>query len=277
MSAWEHEHVDAPPPEGTPSWLELNTPDPGRAREFYGALFGWTFEDDLCLLNGLPIAAIRPLGEGYEGPEWTVFFAADDCDGVAGRVSAAGGRIVRAPYEDGMRGRAALVSDTVGARFGLWQGRELVGTRLVNGYGTFIFNELYTVEQEKTHGFYREVFGYRPLRSGGEADLVRHDSHTVASIGFPEPAQDEEHLKEIQGSFRRPGITAWMTYFAVEDATDAVNVLLEAGGQVHTRLYLDAQGQSYEDGVEECPWGRIAAVKDPFGTPFRLIEAWDVI
>ncbi|MEO3785263.1 VOC family protein [Actinocorallia sp. B10E7] len=116
-SDWVKERIDADPPEGTPSWLELSVPDPDRAREFYGTLFGWTFEDDLCLLDGLPVAAIRLLGEGPgepDGPEWTVFFATDDCDRTVERVSAAGGRILREPHEVEGRGRAALVADVLG-------------------------------------------------------------------------------------------------------------------------------------------------------------------
>jgi predicted enzyme related to lactoylglutathione lyase len=264
------ERVDANPPEGTPSWLELSVPDPDRARTFYAAMFGWTFEDDLCLLDGLPVAAIRPLSDepgDPDGPEWTVYFAADDCDRVAERVGAAGGRVVRRPHEVGDRGRAAVVTDPVGARFGLWQGRAHAGTRLVNGYGTLLFNYLYTAEQERALSFYREVFGYRAARHFDGGDLVRADGHTVASIALPEDVEglDEADPALLEGSVQRPGITAWLTYFAVENAEQAVDRLLDAGGQVHA------------DRVTECAWGRLAAVKDPLGTPFRLIEPWDVI
>ncbi len=265
-----HDQVNAAPPEGTPSWLELSVPDPERARTFYGTLFGWTFEDDLCLLDGLPVAAIRPLADG---PEWTVFFATDDCDHTAERVSAAGGRVVRPPHEAGERGRAAVVTDVLGARFGLWQGKELVGTRLVNGPGTLIFNELPALEQEHALAFYRTVFGYRPPRRGDTGDLIRPDGHTVASIVFPELLEeldgaDEEgrrHLEEMRGSVGLPDGTAWLTYFAVEDARKSVELLAGSGGRAHP------------EGAQDLPWGRIAAVKDPFGVPFRLVEPWDVI
>jgi predicted enzyme related to lactoylglutathione lyase len=30
---------------GVPNWVDLTTPQPEHAREFYGGLFGWTFSD----------------------------------------------------------------------------------------------------------------------------------------------------------------------------------------------------------------------------------------
>ena len=31
--------------QGTPNWIDLSTSDQGAAKEFYGELFGWTFDD----------------------------------------------------------------------------------------------------------------------------------------------------------------------------------------------------------------------------------------
>ena len=31
-------------PLGAPCWIDLTSSDLGRARDFYGAVFGWTFE-----------------------------------------------------------------------------------------------------------------------------------------------------------------------------------------------------------------------------------------
>src|SRR5436305_8875383 len=32
--------------QGTPSWVELSTPDQSAAREFYSGLFGWDYDDN---------------------------------------------------------------------------------------------------------------------------------------------------------------------------------------------------------------------------------------
>ena len=34
-----------PWPAGTPCWIDLSAPDLGAAKEFYGAVFGWSFLD----------------------------------------------------------------------------------------------------------------------------------------------------------------------------------------------------------------------------------------
>ena len=33
-----------PKPRGTPTWVDLTTPDPDGARKFYHALFGWDYD-----------------------------------------------------------------------------------------------------------------------------------------------------------------------------------------------------------------------------------------
>ena len=37
-------HVTENQPLGTPTWIDLGIPDLDRAMDFYGALFGWTFD-----------------------------------------------------------------------------------------------------------------------------------------------------------------------------------------------------------------------------------------
>lgn len=55
-------------PAGVPCWIDTEQPDPQAATRFYGALFGWTFEDAMppgapgsyliAKLGGLDVAAI---------------------------------------------------------------------------------------------------------------------------------------------------------------------------------------------------------------------------
>ncbi|MEO3785262.1 VOC family protein [Actinocorallia sp. B10E7] len=129
---------------------------------------------------------------------------------------------------------------------------------------------MHTSEQDRALAFYEEVFGY----SNRDGDLKRPDGHTVAAIVFPrileeideDDEDDKQYLQRMRGSIEFPDLTAWLTYFAVPDAQEAVDLLLSIGGWAHE-----------EEGVTENPWGRLAAVKDPFGTPFRLVLPWEVI
>src|SRR5262245_45170715 len=124
-------------PHGVPSWIETEQPDPVAARGFYGALFGWTFEDRpggyaIARLDGREVAGLQP---GGEGAGWTTYVAVDDADDTVRRVRGAGGRILAEPQDAGPAGRAALCTDPHGARFGLWQAGRRLGAQAVNEPG----------------------------------------------------------------------------------------------------------------------------------------------
>src|SRR5688572_8846515 len=68
---------DAKPPAGEFVWHDLVTDNPSVARAFYGALFGWTFEDGegvdpgytIIRHEGRPVGGIVPLQrEGDDTP-----------------------------------------------------------------------------------------------------------------------------------------------------------------------------------------------------------------
>src|SRR5882757_9971482 len=98
--------ITSPQPTGTPTWIDLGVPDIQRAREFYHDLFGWEYEEGPpetggytnCLLRGLPVAAIAPNPDpAATAYWWNMYFAADDCDAIAQRITGAGGTLVMPP------------------------------------------------------------------------------------------------------------------------------------------------------------------------------------
>src|SRR4051794_11976360 len=68
-------------PQGTPSWVDLGSPDLDATVAFYGGLFGWTSEEGppeaggyrMCLLDGVPVAGIGPLMSPEQPPMWTTY------------------------------------------------------------------------------------------------------------------------------------------------------------------------------------------------------------
>ncbi|MGW4485843.1 VOC family protein [Amycolatopsis sp. NPDC004368] len=234
--------VDTNQPLGTPTWIDLAVPDLRRARAFYGAVFGWTFDGGDCLLRGLPVAGLHQ----NPGAGWDVYLATDDCTATAAAVTAAGGTVVREPHDVSDRGRAAVAVDPSGARFGLWQGRAFPGARLVNEPDALVRNDLVTPAGPVAREFYRTVFGFT---LDGNADLPDAD--------FTFLRRPDGH--EIGGVFALADApaSAWATTFEVANADTSARKVRDAGGEVAS--------------VEATPYGRMVLANDPFGTEFTMI------
>jgi uncharacterized protein len=247
--------VTANQPDGTPTWLDLGIPDLDRAMDFYGALFGWEFEVGpaesghytTCLLKGLPVAAIVP-NPDPDASEfwWNMYFATADCDGTAKRVIDAGGTVIVAPMDVMNQGRMAIARDTVGAQFGLWQGRTHIGAQIVNEPGSLVRNDLITPTPDRARAFYAAVFDY-----------TLDSNEDMPDVDFTFLRRPDGH--EIGGIFGLAGApsSSWATTFEVAD-TDAVVARAAAAGGTHGE-------------VEDMLYGRAATIKDPFGAEFSVI------
>ena len=117
-------------PHGTIHWTELNTHNADKAMKFYGETLGWTFDampmgGDApyyrCSSNGETVAGIFTLtGWKYRlVPEhWFTYFAVDDVDARVEMAKAAGGKIMRAPFDVPNVGRVAIVKSASGSASG---------------------------------------------------------------------------------------------------------------------------------------------------------------
>jgi hypothetical protein len=112
-------------------WFEIYVQDMARARAFYEAVLGvklallnpagpelWAFPQDLAT-HGSGGALARMEGMPSGGNSTLVYFSCADCAVEAGRVEAAGGRLLKAPFSIGQYGTIALAFDTEGNLFGL--------------------------------------------------------------------------------------------------------------------------------------------------------------
>lgn len=229
-------HLLVKPTEGTPNWIDLQVAEPDRAMDYYRTIFGWEHRIDaagrvICLLDGRAVASISA---GVR-TGWTMSFAVQDCEAVAGRVLKAGGKVLDEP-KDGV----AVVEDVVGARFGLLDG---IGCEVVNEPNSLVRNDLVTPDPVPARAFYRAVFGYT---LDGNPDMPGFDfSFLRLPNGY-----------EIGGIMGIPGApaSAWNTTIEVADTDET---LRKAG--VPT------------DQAQESPYGRMATFVDPFGTDVSII------
>jgi uncharacterized protein len=111
-------------------WNELMTRDVEASKRFFEATLGWTFEGMpmphgtywLAKVGGEPIAGFMPLdGPQFTGvPEaWLGYIAVDDVDARAKKANAAGGKVMREPFDVPDVGRIAILLDARGVAIGL--------------------------------------------------------------------------------------------------------------------------------------------------------------
>ncbi len=114
---------------GSMGWHDLMTRDPGAARAFYGAVFGWRFTalgtdiDEYATVAGESpsgmICAVGALDASVPAgvpAHWRVYFSVTDADAATQRVRDGGG-VVHASPVNNPYGRMAQVADPQGASF----------------------------------------------------------------------------------------------------------------------------------------------------------------
>jgi predicted enzyme related to lactoylglutathione lyase len=241
-------------PNGTPNWVDIGVPDLRRAIDFYRAVFGWGFEEGteetgyytMCLLRGKPVAAIMPNPDpSATAFWWNTYFATDDCDGAAKRITDAGGTVVMEPMDVMDAGRLVMAVDPHGGQFGLWHGGTHIGTYFREEPGSIAWTELETPDTKASGEFYASILE-RPVEPMGVPDF---DYSTVNVDGRP-----------VAGLWGKPerSTARWVNYFAVEDADAAVAAATGSGGSV-------------ERPAQDSPYGRFAVLQDPFGATFSAI------
>jgi predicted enzyme related to lactoylglutathione lyase len=110
-------------------WNELGTTDTEKAGEFYSNVFGWTREGfsespvEYTMFNNGDRGAggmykITP-DMGPIPPHWMVYFAVDDCDAKAQKITELGGSVMKPPDDIPNVGRFAIVTDPQGAHFAI--------------------------------------------------------------------------------------------------------------------------------------------------------------
>jgi uncharacterized protein len=244
---------------GVPCWIDTAQPDPEAAAGFYGALFGWEFEergrDRVARLDGRDVAAIT--AQAASGPPvWTTYIRVGSAIATEASVRAAGGHVAREAVADV---HGYLFEDPAGATFAV---REEGGAELVNAPGTWNWSNLRTPHAQAAEGFYGAVFGWEPMPMGGGILMFRVPGYgdRLAEL---DPSLRERHAEAgVPPGFSDavawlvPGDSAaWTVTFAVDDTDEIAARATELGGTVLTAPY-DEQG------------ARVATLRDPQGAEF---------
>ncbi|GAA3421102.1 VOC family protein [Streptosporangium vulgare] len=244
---------------GSPSWIDLGTPDTEAAAAFYRPLFGWSFQSagphaggyGFFQLDGETVAAVGPLTQEGAVSAWMPYFQTSDADATAKAVEQAGGTVRVAPDDVFTKGRMAGFTDPGGAEFAVWQPGTTKGLDLVTENGSLAWCEVYVPDPEAVRPFYRAVFDWniQDISFGDMPYLLLSTAEGENSaLGGVKPL----------GAGDRPH---WLPYFEVADCDASVVRVRELGGD------LVAPAADIE-GV-----GRFAVVSDPHGARFAVITS----
>lgn len=239
---------------GTPSWIDIGT-DVEAATAFYGGLFGWTFQSAgpdaggygfFTNGAGKQLAGVGPQ-QNPGPPFWAHYVTVADAEDAAGRVEAAGGTVIMAPFDVMDAGRMAVFQDLEGAFFSVWQAGTNIGCEVVNEPGAFCWSELNSRDVAKAKAFYPAVFGWDVADSEGDMGYAEWKL-AGESIGglLPMPPDVPAEVPPY-----------WLVYVAVDDVDATAAKATELGGQAMVTM--------------DTPAGRLAVLADPQGAVFAVI------
>lgn len=244
-------------PAGAPTWFDLTSPDVAKAREFYKALFGWTYlvsgpemgNYSVAQLNGYNAAGIGEAPPGANMPSvWSVYLATDDIKADGEKIKKLGGQLMMEPIQIAEEGSMVMATDPTGAVFGLWQGGRHIGATITTEPGSMAWQEVNTHDAVKARDFYCALYGLTwSLMPGMEYYVLNRGQENIAGV-----LQMDQNWPADMPAF-------WSAYFAVASADETAKLVAKLGGQVRVEPF-------------DSPYGRIAVLADPFGAAFTVVD-----
>jgi predicted enzyme related to lactoylglutathione lyase len=238
-------------------WINVVTPQPEQAREFFSRILGWTYFEIPGLGHGVQVGG-RDIGGLFdlEGPNVPtcaipvigVMVKVDNADATCERVTTLGGT-AKPAFDVADSGRMGMCHDPNGARFDVWEPKAMPGSDADKSlHGAPSWSESLTTDVARATTFYTELFGWT-----AEVKHMPEMDYTVFKNGGT----------DIAGLMHVPmeGIPPhWGTYFTVDDADEAAKVAVELGATIFVPP-MDIPGI-----------GRFCGIISPQGVRFYAIK-----
>ncbi len=238
-------------------WRDLVTRDPAAAQQFYGEMFGWTFET--IGTETQQYTVIRHDGKAIGGiirmpvvvdpastAEWVSSMTVPSVKGAAEIIKSKGGKIIFPVSNLKGRGMSAVVSDPQGAIIGLVEGGTPDDDPPLN---TWLWTELWSGQPTQSAEFYRSFVNYEVKKMDNMSpDYWIFENGDTKSAGL---------LKNPMENTR----SQWLPYIRVADPAALTQKARDAGATV-----LAAPSSELRD-------GNVAVLLDPTGAPF-VIQRW---
>ena len=248
---------------GTPSWVELSSPDADASASFYGQLMNWSSietgppEDTggyrMFQQSGQNIGGLMGHMQPGQPTAWSTYISVADADETSEMVKSAGGSVLVEPMDVMDLGRLAVFADPTGAVFGIWQPKDFPGADLVNEPNSLCWNEVLTRDAGAEKAFYPAVFGWVAVRPPFEG---APESYTVWELA----GKPVGGMMQMTAEFFPPEVQPhWNVCFAVANCDASVAKARELGGTVAA-------------GPMDMPIGRFASLIDPQGATFTIMQ-----
>jgi hypothetical protein len=247
---------------GTPSWVELSSPDPEASAAFYRDVLGWGATEAgapetggyrMFQSGGKNVAGLMGHMQEDQPTAWATYVSVADAEETAQKVRDAGGAVVVEPMDVLDLGRMAVFVDPTGAAFGVWQPKEFAGADLVNEPVSLTWNEVHTPDPGAEEAFYGSVFGWAASKPGFDGVP---DTYTIWELGGKRVGG---MMEMVEGMFPSGTPPHWSVCFAVADADDTAAKARDRGGTVAAEPM-------------DMPIGRFAALVDPQGAAFTIMQ-----
>jgi predicted enzyme related to lactoylglutathione lyase len=243
---------------GVPNFIEIRTPDPEAAAQFYTELFGWRIDDKVSAgyryarrLDGAVIAGLRQSG-GDQPAAWTVYLSTNDIARAMRHAADNDGRVLHSPVDVPGQGEVTVIADPTGAITGLCQPRP--GWCFASHTpGTFAWAELLTPRGSAADDFYAQLVGLGSTQIG---DATTYDYAVWTPAGHQTPVAGRHQIVARDG-----GRALWRVYFTVDPVIGTDQALTSA-----VRL-----GATVVADPRDIPAGRTAVLTDLTGAQFALL------
>jgi predicted enzyme related to lactoylglutathione lyase len=235
-------------------WINILTPDPDAARDFFSNLLGWEYGEipsmgSLIKVDGSEVGGLFDLASPQTPPGTPpligVMVKVDSADATAERVKALGGS-AKPAFDIMTNGRMAECTDPLGANFDLWQAMNSPGTDVdTTVHGAPSWFENLTGNMDRAAKFYTDLFGWK-----GEVMPMPDVKYMTFKHG------DEWAGGMIEMGGMPPH---WGVYFTVDDVDASTAKAIELGGKV----FMPAK--------EAENVGRFCGLTSPQGVHFYVI------
>jgi len=242
-----------------PVWMDLAAHSGRNIAPFYNAVCGWEAAESseefggyfMFMNNGQPVAGAMPAPPEQLGG-WTMYVQVDDVAAALEKVTSAGGMVIAGPIPIADLGTMAVIADPSGCPFGLWAPDTFTGFALDGQVGSAIWFELYAKDYAGSQKFLSDVFGWT-------FDVVSDtDQFRYATVSFD--GEPKLGIMDFSADMHASMPAYWNNYIRVANCDDAAAAVEASGGE----LLMSPM---------DSPHGRMAAVRDPDGAVFSLMQS----